>query len=97
EVGTEGTYLTSSSDNKVMEIEGEVGDKVLYTDMDLVAGRFYNFKFDIAARDDVNPSDSDMEVSLFKLDDSGNPIESSKVTLYDFIAERQGSGWQEGT
>ncbi|MFB9144783.1 tandem-95 repeat protein [Vibrio artabrorum] len=97
EVGTEGTYLTGSSDNKVMEIEGEVGDKVLYTDMDLVAGRFYNFKFDIAARDDVNPSDSDMEVSLFKLDDSGNPIESSKVTLYDFIAERQGSGWQEGT
>ncbi|MEZ8859758.1 tandem-95 repeat protein [Vibrio sp. 10N.247.311.51] len=97
EVGTEGTYLSGSSMNQVMEIEGEVDDKVLYTDMDLVAGRFYNFKFDIAARDDVDPSDSDMEVSLFKLDDAGNPIESSKVTLYDFIAERQGSGWQEGT
>ncbi|WP_231625268.1 tandem-95 repeat protein [Vibrio coralliirubri] len=97
EVGTEGTYLSGSSTNQVMEIEGEVDDKVLYTDMDLVAGRFYNFKFDIAARDDVDPSDSDMEVSLFKLDDAGNPIESSKVTLYDFIAERQGSGWQEGT
>nr|WP_206536074.1 cadherin-like domain-containing protein [Vibrio brasiliensis] len=97
EVGTEGTYLSGSSTNQVMEIEGEVGDKVLYTDMELVAGRFYNFEFDIAARNDVNPSDSDMEVSLFKLDESGNPIESSKVTLYDFIAERVGDGWQKGT
>ncbi|MGY5614203.1 Ig-like domain-containing protein, partial [Vibrio brasiliensis] len=97
EVGTEGTYLSGSSTNQVMEIEGEVGDKVLYTDMDLVAGRFYNFQFDIAARNDVDPSDSDMEVSLYKLDDFGNPIADSKVTLYDFIAERVGDGWQKGT
>lgn len=40
EVGTEGTYLPGNSTNQVMEIEGEVGDKILYTDMDLVAGRF---------------------------------------------------------
>ncbi|KGY13645.1 hypothetical protein NM22_04400, partial [Vibrio tubiashii] len=96
EVGTEGTYLPGTSTNQVMEIEGNNGDKVLYTDMDLVAGRFYKFEFDIAARSDNKPADSDMEVTLVKLDQFGQPIPDSEVKLYDFIADRVGTGWQKG-
>ncbi|NOH85928.1 hypothetical protein F0249_19265, partial [Vibrio sp. 03-59-1] len=83
EVGTEGTYLPGTSNNQVMEIEGEPGDKVLYTDMNLTAGRFYNFEFDIAGREN-SASTSDMSVKLMKLDDSNQPIGSSVIELYDF-------------
>ncbi|MET2947465.1 tandem-95 repeat protein [Vibrio owensii] len=93
EVGTEGTYLPGSSTNQVMEIEGEVGDKILYTDMDLVAGRFYNFEFDIAARTNKAHT-SDMSVTLIKLDDQGNPIDGSEVELYDFDPTTH--GWYQG-
>ncbi|WP_193788928.1 calcium-binding protein, partial [Vibrio campbellii] len=93
EVGTEGTYLPGNSTNQVMEIEGEVGDKVLYTDMDLVAGRFYNFEFDIAARTNKAHT-SDMSVTLIKVDDHGNPIDGSEVVLYDFDPTTH--GWHKG-
>ncbi|YCO05128.1 tandem-95 repeat protein [Vibrio sp. VNB-15] len=93
EVGTEGTYLPGNSTNQVMEIEGEVGDKVLYTDMNLVAGRFYNFEFDIAARTDKAHT-SDMSVTLVKLDNEGNPIEGSEIELYDFDPTTH--GWNQG-
>ncbi|WP_103025323.1 tandem-95 repeat protein [Vibrio campbellii] len=93
EVGTEGTYLPGDSTNQVMEIEGEVGDKVLYTDMDLVAGRFYNFEFDIAARTNKAHT-SDMSVTLIKVDDHGNPIDGSEVVLYDFDPTTH--GWHKG-
>ncbi|MEL7441068.1 MAG: Calx-beta domain-containing protein, partial [Pseudomonadota bacterium] len=93
EVGTEGTYLPGNSTNQVMEIEGEVGDKVLYTDMDLVAGRFYNFEFDIAARTNKAHT-SDMLVTLIKVDDHGNPIDGSEVVLYDFDPTTH--GWHKG-
>ncbi|MCR9943352.1 Calx-beta domain-containing protein, partial [Vibrio owensii] len=93
EVGTEGTYLPGNSTNQVMEIEGEVGDKILYTDMDLVAGRFYNFEFDIAARTNKAHT-SDMSVTLIKLDDQGNPIDGSEVELYDFNPTTH--GWYQG-
>ncbi|SUP93244.1 RTX toxin [Vibrio owensii] len=93
EVGTEGTYLPGNSTNQVMEIEGEVGDKILYTDMDLVAGRFYNFEFDIAARTNKAHT-SDMSVTLIKLDDQGDPIDGSEVELYDFDPTTH--GWYQG-
>ncbi|CAE6906039.1 COG2931 RTX toxins and related Ca2 -binding proteins [Vibrio sp. B1ASS3] len=93
EVGTEGTYLPGNSTNQVMEIEGEVGDKILYTDMDLVAGRFYNFEFDIATRTNKAHT-SDMSVTLIKLDDQGNPIDGSEVELYDFDPTTH--GWYQG-
>ncbi|OEE97123.1 hypothetical protein A1QM_02790 [Vibrio genomosp. F10 str. 9ZC157] len=93
EVGTEGTYLPGNSTNQVMEIEGENGDKVLYTDMDLVAGRFYKFEFDIAAREG-NPASSDMSVKLLQLDENGDIVPNSTIELYDF--DPTAEGWENG-
>ncbi|MDT3281123.1 type I secretion C-terminal target domain-containing protein, partial [Shewanella scandinavica] len=90
EVGLEKTYLEGSSNNKVMEIEFNNGDKTLYTDMRLEAGRFYELGFDIAAR--VNSAaTSGLTIKLVPLDANGNPIMAQAVMLYDFNPTT--SGW----
>ncbi|MFB2755179.1 beta strand repeat-containing protein, partial [Shewanella xiamenensis] len=90
EVGLEKTYLEGSSNNKVMEIEFNNGDKTLYTDMRLEAGRFYELGFDIAAR--VNSAaTSGLTIKLVPLDVNGNPIMAQAVMLYDFNPTT--SGW----
>ncbi|MBT1445440.1 VCBS domain-containing protein [Shewanella sp. JM162201] len=90
EVGLEKTYLGGDSNNKVMEIEFNNGDKTLYTDMRLEAGRFYELGFDIAAR--VNSaSTSGLTIKLIPLDAGGNPIMAQAVMLYDF--NPTSSGW----
>ncbi|MFQ1846987.1 VWA domain-containing protein [Aeromonas veronii] len=83
EVGTEKTYTGGTSNNKVMEIEANHGDKTLYTDLDCEAGRFYQLGFDVAARLG-NPETSDMTIKLVRLDASGNPISGTEKLLYNF-------------
>ncbi|MCQ4143474.1 tandem-95 repeat protein, partial [Vogesella sp. AC12] len=83
EVGKEGIYQGGSSSNKVMEIEAATGDKTLYADIQVEAGRFYELDFDVAARNGHIAS-SGMSVSLVKLDASGNPVTGSSVVLYTF-------------
>ncbi|HEH9432893.1 TPA: choice-of-anchor K domain-containing protein, partial [Aeromonas sobria] len=83
EVGTEKTYKGGTSTNKVMEIEANVGDKTLYTDINCEAGRFYQLGFDVAARLG-NPATSDMTIKLVRLDASGNPISGTEKLLYNF-------------
>ncbi|MGL5024870.1 MAG: type I secretion C-terminal target domain-containing protein, partial [Shewanella oncorhynchi] len=90
EVGQEKTYLGGSSNNKVMEIEFNNGDKTLYTDMRLEAGRFYELGFDIAARAD-SAATSGLTIKLVPLDANGNPIMAQAVMLYDFNPTT--SGW----
>ncbi|WP_164551187.1 immunoglobulin-like domain-containing protein [Shewanella khirikhana] len=81
EVGYEKTYLGGTSTNKVMEIEFHNGDKTLYTDMSLEAGRFYELGFDIAAR---NTTSSGLTVKLVPLDANGQPLLAEAITLYDY-------------
>ncbi|WP_338590315.1 retention module-containing protein [Shewanella khirikhana] len=90
EVGFEKTYLGGNSNNKVMEIEFNDGDKTLYTDMRLEAGRFYELGFDIAARAN-SAATSGLTIKLVPLDDNGNPIMAQAVMLYDFSPTT--SGW----
>ncbi|MDT3308321.1 type I secretion C-terminal target domain-containing protein, partial [Shewanella vaxholmensis] len=90
EVGLEKTYLGGNSNNKVMEIEFNNGDKTLYTDMRLEAGRFYELGFDIAARAD-SAATSGLTIKLVPLDANGNPIMAQAVMLYDFNPTT--SGW----
>ncbi|MGL4711247.1 MAG: hypothetical protein ACRCWP_01425, partial [Shewanella sp.] len=90
EVGTEKTYTGGSSTNKVMEIEANVGDKTLYTDINCEAGRFYQLGFDVAARLG-NHATSDMTIKLVQLDASGKPIPGSETLLYNF--DPQDSNW----
>ncbi|MEZ9199851.1 choice-of-anchor K domain-containing protein, partial [Shewanella sp. 10N.286.54.B9] len=86
EVGREGTYLAGDSGNQVMEIEGDDGDKTLYTDIECEAGRFYQVGFDIAAR--LNNADtSGMTISLAQVDAQGNVIEGTEQLLYTFDPE----------
>ncbi|MGL5468473.1 MAG: Ig-like domain-containing protein, partial [Shewanella sp.] len=90
EVGQEKTYLGGNSNNKVMEIEFNNGDKTLYTDMRLEAGRFYELGFDIAARMN-SAATSGLTIKLVPLDANGNPIMAQAVMLYDFNPTT--SGW----
>ncbi|QDF65292.1 type I secretion C-terminal target domain-containing protein [Shewanella sp. SNU WT4] len=84
EVGYENTYVAGgSSSNKVMEIEFNSGDNTLYTDIQADAGRFYELGFDITARSG-SVSSSGLTIKLIPLDESGNPINSKAIVLYNF-------------
>jgi VCBS repeat-containing protein len=84
EIGYESVYVSGGSNsNKVMEIEFNSGDKTLYTDIQVDAGRFYELGFDIAARSG-SVSTSGLTIKLIPLDAQGNPLNAQAITLYDF-------------
>ncbi|MFQ6372436.1 choice-of-anchor K domain-containing protein, partial [Shewanella sp. YIC-542] len=92
EVGYEHIYLGGQNNgNKVMEIEYNKGDKTLYTDMSLEAGRFYELGFDIAFRTTSLSATSGLTVKLIPLDSNGHPVMADAITLYNF--DQSASGW----
>ncbi|WP_434356684.1 VCBS domain-containing protein [Parasalinivibrio latis] len=89
EIGREDVYLKNGSDNQALEVEANPGDKNIYTDLDLTAGKHYQMGFDITARV-INPGSCNLTITLTPIDEHGNATGQSE-TLYRFTPSQ--AGW----